>query len=172
MRLLGEYPVSIDNKGRLRVPSVLLRQLTGMVDTATDGNEPSVEFVVNKGAEKCLWLWPKQVWDAQVERLSQLNTFNERNRLFVQRFYSGAYPMTTDSADRVLLQKPLMDYAGISDEAILQAQGDKIEIWEPAAYEEHQIKVNAQFSDLSDMVMGGGETGIGQKVSGSDLTTF
>ena len=116
MQLIGEYTVALDEKGRLRVPSALLRQL---------GEKPDgegYEFVINRGFEKCMTLYPKPVWDAIAEKLSRLNRFNQTNRAFVRPFYLGAYPVTTDSADRILLQKPSMDYAQISKEAVLVAR--------------------------------------------------
>ncbi|MFN4256718.1 MAG: division/cell wall cluster transcriptional repressor MraZ [Saprospiraceae bacterium] len=157
MNLIGEYPVSIDNKGRLRMPTALLRQLG---DKPDDGK--GVEFVVNKGIEKCLTLYPKPVWDAIALKMNKLNKFNEKNRLFVRRFYAGAYPVETDSADRILLQKSLLDYAELTDEAVLSAMDDRIEIWSPALYEASLAEATPIYSDLSDVVMGGGKAGVGQ----------
>lgn len=153
MQLIGEYPVSLDDKGRLRLPSALLRQLTP--PQASDNGQPeSYEFVINRGFEKCLTLYPKPVWDAIAAKLSRLNRFNDRNRAFIRSFYLGAYPVTTDSADRILLQKPLMDYASITKEAILVAMDDRIEIWS----QEQHLSLAAfdpnSFADLANDVMG------------------
>ncbi|MEZ4940188.1 MAG: division/cell wall cluster transcriptional repressor MraZ [Saprospiraceae bacterium] len=156
MKLIGEYPVAIDNKGRLRLPSALLRQL---------GEKPSesngYEFVLNRGFEKCLTLYPKPVWDEISEKLSRLNRFNDRNRMFFRSFYLGAAPVSTDSADRILLQKPLMDYASLESEAILIAMDDRIEIWSPGHYEAMLSIDPNQFADLANDVMGGGAEGVG-----------
>ena len=156
MKLIGEYPVAIDNKGRLRLPSALLRQL---------GEQPSenggYEFVLNRGFEKCLTLYPKAVWDEITSKLSRLNRFNDRNRMFFRSFYLGASPVEADSADRILLQKPLMDYASLNAEAILIAMDDRIEIWSPEHYEA-MLRIDPnQFADLANDVMGGGEDGVG-----------
>ena len=159
VKLIGEYPVSIDNKGRFRLPTALLRQL---------GDKPEgdrgYEFVVNRGFEKCLTLYPKPVWDAITARLGQLNRFNDRNRMFFRSFYLGANPVETDSADRILLQKPLMDYADLSTEAILIAMDDRIEIWSPQQYESMLSIDPNQFADLANIVMGGGEEGVGDTI--------
>ncbi len=157
MQLIGEYPVALDDKGRMRLPTALLRQLGENLD----GEAASYEFVVNRGFEKCLTLYPKPVWDAIAAKLSRLNRFNDRNRAFLRSFYLGAYPIATDSADRILLQKPLMDYADLSKAAVLVAMDDRIEIWSPEAHAQVAAMDSNLFADLANDVMGGGMDGVG-----------
>lgn len=158
MRLLGEYPVSIDNKGRLRLPTALLRQLG-----EPTGEGGGHEFVVNRGFEGVLTLYPKVVWEVISERVNRLNRFNERNRKLIRFFHSGATHLTTDSADRILLPKPLMDYAGLKEETILLAIRNYIEIWSPERYEVLLKADTADISELANEVLGGGEEGIGEE---------
>ena len=153
MQLIGEYPVALDDKGRMRLPTALLRQLSAQVAEAGEG--AVYEFVVNRGFEKCLTLYPKPVWDGISARLNRLNRFNDRNRAFVRSFHYGAYPLTTDSADRILLQKPLMDYAGITKDAVLLAMNGKVEIWSPEQYASTAAFDPNEFADLANDVMGG-----------------
>lgn len=157
MQLIGEYPVALDDKGRMRLPTALLRQL----GEKPAGEGAGYEFVVNRGFEKCLTLYPKPVWDAIAAKLSRLNRFNDRNRAFLRSFYLGAYPITTDSADRILLQKPLMDYASLSKDAVLVAMDDRIEIWSPEAHAQVAAMDSNMFADLANDVMGGGTDGVG-----------
>lgn len=162
VQLIGEYSVALDNKGRMRLPTALLRQLPAPQAPGADG-QASYEFVVNRGFEPCLTLYPKSVWDAITAKLSRLNRFNDRNRAFIRSFYLGASPIATDSADRILLPKHLMDYAGLRDDAVLVAMDDRIEIWSP---EQHQSLFDVDsntFADLANQVMGGGEDGAGGK---------
>lgn len=163
MQLIGEYPVALDDKGRMRLPTALLRQLSAA--QAEGGEGAAYEFVVNRGFEKCLTLYPKPVWDGITARLSRLNRFNDRNRAFIRSFYLGASPITTDSADRILLQKPLMDYAGLSKEAILVAMDDRIEIWSPEEHQRLAALDSNDFADLANNVMGGGLDGVGAESS-------
>ena len=148
MNLIGEYQVAIDNKGRLRLPSALLRQLPAVKQG--DG----YSFVLNRGFEKCLTLYPKTVWDEIAARLSKLNRFKDRNRMFFRSFFLGAAPMETDSADRILIPKPLQDYANLESEAILIAMDDRIEIWSPKGYEAMLAIDPNDFADLANEVMG------------------
>jgi MraZ protein len=157
MQLIGEYPVALDDKGRMRLPTALLRQL----GEKPAGEGAEYEFVVNRGFEKCLTLYPKPVWDAIAAKLSRLNRFNDRNRAFLRSFYLGAYPIAADSADRILLQKPLMDYAGLNKEAVLVAMDDRIEIWSPDAHAQVAAMDSNVFADLANDVMGGGSDGVG-----------
>jgi MraZ protein len=159
MQLIGEYPVALDDKGRMRLPTALLRQLSDQ--KAGDGESAGYEFVVNRGFEKCLTLYPKPVWDGITAKLSRLNRFNDRNRAFIRSFYLGAYPIATDSADRILLQKPLMDYAGLSKEAVLVAMDDRVEIWSPEEHARAAAMDSNSFADLANDVMGGGAEGVG-----------
>jgi MraZ protein len=150
MQLIGEYSVSLDNKGRMRLPSALLRQLGDKPDGAV-----GYEFVLNRGFEKCLTLYPKPVWDALAARINQLNRFNDQNRAFIRSFYLGAAPVETDSAERILIQKPLLDYADLREEVVLVAMDDRIELWSP---EEHAAMLSLNpndFAELANAVMGG-----------------
>lgn len=157
MQLIGEYPVALDDKGRMRLPTALLRQL----GENPNGENAGYEFVVNRGFEKCLTLYPKPVWEGITAKLSRLNRFNDRNRAFIRSFYLGAYPIATDSADRILLQKPLMDYAGLSKEAVLVAMDDRVEIWSPEEHARVAAMDSNSFADLANDVMGGGAEGVG-----------
>ena len=154
MQLIGEYPVALDDKGRMRLPTALLRQLSA--GQANEGEGAGYEFVVNRGFEKCLTLYPKPVWDGITAKLSRLNRFNDRNRAFIRSFYLGASPITTDSADRILLQKPLMDYAGLAKEAILVAMDDRIEIWSPDALEGRIAEARSQAQEARAKLRRGG----------------
>lgn len=160
MQLIGEYPVALDDKGRMRLPTALLRQL----GENPNGEGAGYEFVVNRGFEKCLTLYPKPVWEGITAKLSRLNRFNDRNRAFIRSFYLGAYPIATDSADRILLQKPLMDYASLSKEAVLVAMDDRVEIWSPEEHARVAAMDSNSFADLANDVMGGGADGVGDMI--------
>lgn len=145
--ILGEYDVTLDGKGRFRIPTGLLKNL---------GDREDVEFVVNRGFEKCLTLYPKPLWQTIREEVDKLNLYNKQNRAFVRYFYRGASELTPDSADRILLPKRLLEYAGMEKEIILSAMSGRIEIWAKAEYDRMLEEEPLNFSDLADEVLGGG----------------
>jgi len=79
-QLHGEYECKLDAKGRLRMPSTLLRQL--------GGNGPHT-FFVNRGFEKCLMIYPEKVWEKNLERIKELNVYRAQDRNFIRYFFRG-----------------------------------------------------------------------------------
>ena len=144
-QLLGEFECKIDAKGRMRLPSSLIKQL---------GAEGTPSFVINRGVEKCLMMYPKNVWDVLSAKVKKLNQYVKKNREFVRYFYKGATELSPDSSDRVLLSKRLLEYAGIDKEAILFAIDDRIEVWAKEKYDNLMEAEPENFSDLAEEVMG------------------
>ena len=146
LQLLGEFECKIDNKGRMRLPSSLIRQL---------GTEGTHTFVINRGLEKHLVIYPKKVWDVLVQKVNALNPYVKKNREFIRYFFRGATEVTIDGTDRILLTKRLLEYAGIEKNAILFAVNNKIEIWAKDKYDNNMDQEPENFSDLAEDVMGG-----------------
>ena len=147
LSLLGEFAVALDAKGRFRLPSGLLSQLP---------YSGEVEFVVNRGFEKCLTLYPKVVWEQEKQVVDSLNLFDRKSRAFARYFYRGAQEVTPDSADRLLLPKRLLEYAGAEKKLVLACLRDRIEIWAEAEYDRAFDDEDLDFSALAQDVLGGG----------------
>lgn len=133
----GEYECKLDEKGRLRLPSAILNQL---------GEDNSREFVANRGFERCLYLFPKDVWTVKLNEVQGLNEYLPEVRQFKRYFYRGATEFTPDKADRILLPKILLDYAGIDKTLIITAVGEYLEIWNAEAYSN---LINTEPEDIS-----------------------
>ena len=148
MSYLGEYICKLDAKGRLTVPSGLKKQLD---------NEGREGFVLNRGFEGCLCLYPHKDWLAVSKKLNDLNLFTIKNRAFVRKFQNGATKLDMDGNGRVLLPKDLQEFAGISKEVVLFAYADRIEIWDKAKYEEVMNEEMGDFATLAEEVMSDGK---------------
>jgi MraZ protein len=149
---LGEFNIKLDAKGRVKVPAGLKRQL----QPGDNGR-----FVVNRGFEDCLVLYPWTAWEkfsAQV--VQRLNPFKKSHRAFQRSFFRGATELQLDANDRLLLPKALLAYAGISKEAVLFAHSNKVEIWDQAKYNQTMQIDSDEFADLAEEVMGGFDDGL------------
>jgi len=142
---LGEYPVSMDDKGRVKLPAALKRQL----EPASGGR-----FVINRGFEKCLVLYPFNEWEKINSRLTSLNLFEKKNRQFVRFFLRGATELTLDAADRLNIPNHLSEYADISKNLMLSARNNVIEVWNPKHYDALLSMDSDEFAKLAEEVMG------------------
>jgi MraZ protein len=122
---LGEYEVTVDAKGRFLLPAGFKKQLL---------EESASQFVINRGIESCLSLYPMQSWEPIFSEISQLNDFDPKVRDFRRYFLNGATQVELDSAGRLLLPKTLMEYAGLEKDIVLVSAVTKIEIWDKSKY--------------------------------------
>lgn len=145
LQFLGEYNCKIDAKGRMRMPAPLLKQLGEFVQ---DG------FVLNRGIEDCLVLYPKTAWDTITKDIQKLNMYVKKHRDFVRYFFRGATELELDSNLRLLYPKSLLDYASIGKELVLFAYFNRIEIWSKENYEKLLAEEPTDFGALAEEVMG------------------
>ena len=143
--LIGEFECKLDAKGRIMVPSGLVKQLP---------EEALNKFVVNRGFEKCLVLYPKNEWETISKEINQLNLYNKKNRDFVRYFFRGATELGMDGSNRLLFPKKLLEYAAIEKELVLFAFSNRIEVWDKASYENMMTNEPEDFADLAEEVMG------------------
>lgn len=148
--LVGEYEVKLDAKGRFLFPSHLRRQLSPAAQES---------FMLNKGFEECLTLYPMNEWEKLSESLSKINLFKPKNRMFYRLFHQGAKDVSLDKTGRVLIPTSHMERVGLSKEAMLIAYNDRIEIWDKSKYFEMIEGSMSDFADLADEVMGNMEDG-------------
>ncbi|HRG32228.1 MAG: division/cell wall cluster transcriptional repressor MraZ [Saprospiraceae bacterium] len=142
-KLSGEYEIKLDDKSRLRLPSALMRLLE-----VSDRKG----LVINRGFEKCLILYPQEVWEEKTKEVNQLNPYNIKNREFARYFYRGATQLEPDAASRIVLPKTLMEHAGIQTEVMLLAFNDQIEIWSRNEYLKMVDNEPENFAELAQEV--------------------
>ena len=144
-RLTGEYECKVDAKGRLRMPSSLVRQLSS----------DNLTFTVNRGFEKNLILYPKEVWTQKAAEIdSHLNMYNSKQRQVLRYFYRGATEVALDASDRILLPKTLVKYADIADKVMLVGIQQQVEIWSLEEYEKMISQEPEDFSQIADEIFG------------------
>ena len=143
--LVGEFEVKLDGKGTFLLPAGLRKQLSP---------EAQEQFMLNKGFEECLTLYPMNEWEKLSVKLSKLNLFKPQNRMFYRLFHQGAKQIALDNAGRVLIPVMLMERVGLDKDVMLIAYNDRIEIWDKSKYFELIDGNMADFADLADEVMG------------------
>ncbi len=140
---LGEYESTLDLKGRFLLPSNFKKQLP----------EGENSFVLCRGTEKCLWLYPSSSWKPIYEKLSRLNDFDPKVREFRRFFLGSASEVELDSAGRMLIPPTLKEYAGLQKDITLSSATNKLEIWDMLKYKQLIESLSVNFSDNAKSVM-------------------
>jgi len=141
----GEYEATIDSKGRFLLPAGIKKQLP-------EGELPV--FVINRGFEKCLSMYPMKSWAPLFESISSLNDFDTKVMEFIRYFLNGAMQIELDSAGRMLLPKSLIEHGGLDKDIILVSAMNKMEIWDKNKYQQFFETFSPEsFSSLAAEVM-------------------
>jgi len=144
-RFLGEFPVTLDDKGRFLFPAILTRQIPVKAKN---------RFVIHRGFEKCLVLYAKNDWELISTEVNRLNLYIKDNRDFARYFFRGATELQLDGTNRLLLPKSLCDYAQIKKDVILFGYSNRIELWSERLYRKQMDEEPRDFVKLAEEVMG------------------
>jgi len=140
----GEYEATVDAKGRFLLPGGLKKQLP----------EGEGRFILSRGFEKCLTLYPLKSWEVIITKIAQLNDFDPKVRQFRRQFLGGATEVELDNAGRMLLPGSLREFAGLGKDIVLAAALDRFEIWDAAKYNQLFEDFSSDaFSSLAQEVM-------------------
>ena len=142
--LMGEHHHNIDDKNRLVIPSKY---------RATFGKE----FVITRGLEKCLFIYPKEAWEKIVDKLATLPFTQKDARNFTRFFMSGADICSLDSQGRVSISSPLIEYADITKETVIIGSIDHLEIWSEDSWNKFFNDNLENFSDIAENLFKAGE---------------
>jgi len=124
----GVYECKVDDKGRIIVPSELLRQIIP--------EEMREKFVVKKGVDVCLILYLESEWQKKSSEVEALDEYDEEVVAFKRYFYSSVKRLFMDSNNKLLFPKALLEYAEIDKDVVLLAMTHTIEIWSRKNYDE------------------------------------
>jgi MraZ protein len=142
---LGEFEATLDPKGRFLLPAGIKKQLPEGENT---------QFVINRGFEKCLTIYPMVSWKPLFEKISQLNDFDPKVREFRRYFLNGAIALELDSAGRILIPRNLMEHGSLEKDIVLVSAVNKIEVWDKNKYQEFFDTFSPEaFSNLAAGVM-------------------
>ena len=133
---MGEYHHTIDEKGRITIPSKLRDEL-------------GEEFIVTKGLDGCLFVYPKEEWNNIAKKYKELpNTKDARN--YLRFFLSGAVVSDFDKQGRLNITQPLIKHADLVKDCIIIGVNERLEIWSKDRWEEFLSNNEDTISDIAD----------------------
>ena len=120
---MGEYNHTVDAKGRLIIPSRFREELKN-------------EFIVTKGLDGCLFVFPGNEWQIFEEKLKAIPLTNKNARQFSRFFVAGATPCELDRQGRILVPQTLREFAGLEKDVVLTGNLNRIEVWSKEKWNE------------------------------------
>lgn len=136
----GEYQHSLDEKGRLSMPAKF-REVLGE------------RFMVTKGLDSCLFVYPQSEWRILEDKLKNLPFTNKDARAFARLFFAGASECEVDRQGRILIIGNLRDYASLAKDVVIIGVGTRIEIWSKEAWEGYSQNTQSNYEELAEKIM-------------------
>ncbi len=140
----GQYSHTVDEKGRIIVPSVFREKLQGTL-------------YLSRGIEQCIFLYPEDSWQILYEKIASLSLTRRETRDFARLFLSTVATVALDSQGRIALPPYLRNYAKIERKVVLVGVGTRIEIWEEEIWKAYVSTAEKRFAEISEHIV---DTGI------------
>jgi MraZ protein len=121
----GEYRHTVDDKGRIAVPSRFRAQLEGGA-------------VVSRWIDGCLAIHTKRGWDELSAKVAGLLVTDAGSRLFERYIFAGSLDAELDRQGRVLVPGYLREEAGLQGDALVIGARSHAEIWSPDRWSEYR----------------------------------
>lgn len=137
---MGEFNHSIDMKGRLILPAKFREEL-------------GESFVITRGLDQCLFVYPNDEWKRLEEKLKSLPFTKKDARAFTRFFFSGASVCELDKQGRASISMGLRDYAHLQKECTIIGVSTRIEIWDQETWATYFRQSEASFSDISESLL-------------------
>jgi mraZ protein len=136
---MGQYGHNIDSKGRTIIPS---KYREGLGDT----------FVITRGLDGCLFLYPMPEWEKFVDKLQQLPS-SQKTRKIQRQFLSKAMEVSLDKQGRILVPKMLRASAGLEKEVVFAGMMNRVEVWDKERFaaeelEEEEVSLDSIMDEL------------------------
>lgn len=113
---IGEFHHALDAKSRLIVPAKFRTEL-------------GKNFVMTRGLEGCLFVFPEENWKVIAEKISALPLMKKDARKFSRMFLSGATEVEVDKSGRFVIPAVLSEYADLQKDCAIIGVQNRLEVW-------------------------------------------
>jgi MraZ protein len=141
--ITGEFHCSLDEKGRLLLPSKMRSEIAGTM------------IFLTRGVEKCLWLFPPENWKKFSDNLiGSTSLFQEKARLIQRRMIAPAQEVEFDKTGRIMVPQTLRDFADLKKDCIILGVTTRIEIWDESLYLSYLDENETKFKEAAEELGG------------------
>lgn len=134
---LGTHFPKLDEKGRFFLPAKFREELA-------EG------LVISRGQERCLTIWTLSAFQEFARSVTGPSTL-KHVRDFQRMLASNASDEVPDKQGRVTIPASLREYAGLDKEIAVIGSFDRVEVWNPEAWERYQAEQEPAFADMDNI---------------------
>jgi len=138
---IGEYRHTLDAKNRISLPAKFRKELGSTV-------------VVTRGLDHCLFIYPKQAWKKEAERIAVHSSGSKAGRGLARLMLAGAIEADVDSAGRVLIPDYLKGFAALKEKGVMAGVNDRVELWEERAWERYTKEIERDADSFAENLGG------------------
>ncbi len=135
----GSYEHSLDNKGRLLIPSRL-----------KDGLSEGSALYIMQGFDGCLSVYNQNGFDELTKKCSSLSYQKKASRDYLRTLLSSVTPLYIDKVGRVQLPAYTLNKYQIGKEVMIIGVGDHFEIWDLKKFQEYQKDAQSHFEEIAE----------------------
>ncbi|HEX9779810.1 MAG TPA: division/cell wall cluster transcriptional repressor MraZ [bacterium] len=140
----GEYEHALDRKGRLIIPARFRQPLK---------DHQIATLFLTRGLDGCLFLFPESEWRMTEARFKQIPFTKSEGRKFNRLLFSGAAEVSVDGLGRILVPRPLKEFAQIQQDVVIVGVSNRIEIWAKEKWQAFYEASRPSFEDIAERVM-------------------
>lgn len=137
---MGEYRHSIDDKGRIIIPTKF-----------RDDLGPS--FIVTRGLDHCLFAYPYSEWTQLEHKLKSLPFTKADARAFTRFFFSGASEVDFDKQGRIRIPTNLRQFAKLEKECVIIGVSTRVEIWCTDLWNQYASESEEAFNKIAESMV-------------------
>jgi MraZ protein len=148
----GRFLVVLDDKNRLTLPAALRRTQPRVKSRSKKMTD---RFVLTRGFEGGLALYPASEWMRIQEKLSDVSFTQREFRYFNRILHSEAAEVVLDLQGRIPISKNHKELAGLSRDAVVIGAGRWIEIWNPRRYKKYLAEFGMSWEESAEKLFPG-----------------
>ncbi|PYZ97918.1 cell division/cell wall cluster transcriptional repressor MraZ [Alteribacter lacisalsi] len=137
---MGEYRHNIDEKGRMIIPAKFRENLGS-------------SFVITRGLDQCLFVYPEEEWRHLEQKLKALPFTKKDARAFTRFFFSGAAECELDKQGRANIAGVLRSYAKLEKECVVIGVSNRVEIWSKEIWETYVEESEDSFAEIAEGIV-------------------
>lgn len=137
---MGEYQHNIDTKGRMIVPAKFREEL-------------GERFIVTRGLDTCLFVYPMDEWKILEQKMKSLPLTKKDARAFTRFFFSGAVECEVDKQGRINIPQPLRTYATLDKECVVIGVSNRLELWHADLWNEYITESEQSFAEIAENLL-------------------